>query len=212
MKRFYIQKSTIHYGQGNCVNAPTATNYYHDYNTNNTFPLTANPTRNTDVTGAMKQAEGEAGGSDPFIDVELNIKFGLAISEKLKIFGFGEEFKANAISFDYMTFNWSSTTSHIKYTPYRTASSSFSLGAIGLYGGVKQDWGQMQFIPYGQLGLIYLERGAPTRFNIIDIGYMYGFGFDFKVTISPGKFINSYIKQQSDWNDKVGWPIYPFLH
>jgi hypothetical protein len=152
------------------------------------------------------------GGGDPFIDVELNIKFGLAISEKLKIFSFGEEFKANAISFDYMTFNWSSTTSHIKYTPYRTASSSFSLGAIGLYGGVKQDWGQMQFIPYGQLGLIYLERGAPTRFNIIDIGYMYGFGFDFKVTISPGKFINSYIKQQSDWNDKVGWPIYPFLH
>ena len=59
LKRIYIQKSTIHYGQGNYVSAPTATNYYY---TNNTFPLTANPARNTDATEAMKQAEGEAGG------------------------------------------------------------------------------------------------------------------------------------------------------
>ena len=62
LKRICIQKSTIHYGQGNCVSAPTATNYYHGYNTNNTFPLTANPARNTDATEAMRQAEGEEGG------------------------------------------------------------------------------------------------------------------------------------------------------
>ena len=149
---------------------------------------------------------------DPFIDIELNIKFGLAFSDKLKIFGFGEQFQASAISFDYMTFKWNSYTNRIKYTPYRSASSSFSLGGFGIFGGVRQDWTKMQFIPYGQLGLLYFERGAPARFNIIDIGNMFGFGFDFKVTISPNKFLNSYIEYQSGWNDNVGWPMNPFMH
>ena len=117
---------------------------------------------------AITKTVGEGGGGDPFINIELNIKFGLEVTEKLKVFGLGEEFKVNAISIDYMTFNWNSTTTGIKYTPYRTATSSLSIGTFGLYGGVKQDWGKMQFAPYGQLGLTYLERGTPTRFNIID--------------------------------------------
>ncbi|NOX47601.1 MAG: RHS repeat-associated core domain-containing protein, partial [Chlorobi bacterium] len=162
--------------------------------------------------GEDNKNDSNSDGYDPFIDAELNIKFGLAFSEKLKIIGLGQEFKANAITFDYMTFKWNSNKSNIEYTPYRTATSSFSFGIFGLYGGIKQDWGKMLFSPYGQLGLTYLERGSPTRFNIIDIGYMFGFGFDFKVTLSPKKVINSYIEHQVEWNDKVGWSIYPFLH
>ena len=78
MKRLYIQKSIFHYGQGKCVSAPTATNYYLGYNTNNTFPLTANPARNTDATEAMKQAEGSAGGGVDFslVGMYLHFQFG----------------------------------------------------------------------------------------------------------------------------------------
>jgi len=42
--------------------APTATNDYYSYNTNNTFPGAANLVQNIDATEAMKQVEGEAGG------------------------------------------------------------------------------------------------------------------------------------------------------
>ncbi len=162
--------------------------------------------------GMMFEGGDPPGGGDPFIDVELNIKFGLSFSEKLKIFGIGEVFTANAISFDYMTFKWNSNMRRFKYIPYKTATSSLRLGVYGLYGGIKQDWGLMRFSPSGQLGLTYVERGSPTRFNIIDVGYMFGFGIDFKVTLSSEKYINSYIQYQSEWNDKVGGSIYPFLH
>ena len=192
--------------------------YYNNYeiNTNYSYTTSPDPVQNVDATEAMNKARGEKGnppgGDDALIEIELNITIGAEFSQIINIFGFGEALEINVISLDYMTFKWNSNMDGIQYMQYRTATSSFRGGIFGLYVGIKQDWGKMQLSPYGQLGLLYLERVSPARFKIIDVGNMLLFGYEFKVTLSPNKVINSYIKYQSEWNDKVGWSINPFLH
>ena len=150
--------------------------------------------------------------NDSFIDIELNLKFGLAWGENIKLFGIGEEVMINAITFDYMSFKWASNSKGIRYTPYKSAISSIQIGAIGLYGGIEQDWSKMSTNPNGQLGVFSLEKKHPMRINLINFGYMFGVGYDFKVTMSPAKFFNSYIKYQTEWYDEVGWSIHSMSH
>ncbi len=150
--------------------------------------------------------------NDPFIDAELSIKIGAAFSQKLKILGLGEELKINALAIDYMNFKWASNARGIKYTPYKGIESSFNIGGAFIYGGAKMDWYNMKFIPIGQYGVLSKEWGQAPRLNIIDIGSMFGVGYDFKVTVSPGKLINSQVKYQSSWFNRLRFPVQSFTH
>ena len=83
---------------------------------------------------------------------------------------------------------------------------------ILVHGGVSHDWYYGNTDAYGQIGIISKQFNSPARFNLLDIGFMYGVGFDLKVTANPYKVINSYIQQQMEWNEKVGWSMRSFYH
>jgi hypothetical protein len=72
LRHFYRQKGINIYGPSDYVSAPTATNDYYSYNTNNTFPCAANLVQNIDATEAMKQAEGEEGGGNGLVESIIN--------------------------------------------------------------------------------------------------------------------------------------------
>jgi RHS repeat-associated protein len=151
--------------------------------------------------------------NSPVLDFELNINFGGAFKEKVNVFGFNEKVEINAFSVDLMTWNWNSSKPlNVEYTPYRSAYSSVDYGLLNLGGGASYDWSNNQGSAHGHIGMLEANTNNATRFTVFDIGGQYGFGINVKMTANPQKVMRAVIQQQAEWNNRVGYMYYPFLH
>lgn len=103
-----------------------------------------------------------------------------------------------------MSFNWNSSNG-FTYTPYTGNYSSIEAGVPLISGGGKWNWYNKSGSFSGQLGLLEYNFNNPTRVTLFNSSHMFGFGYEFKVSISLNRAMNGIIENELRYRKSLGF-------